>query len=608
MSSDESIADQVELRGGDGEFRCAVDSRPLSEPPSLRAALHHVRAGRAVIPVGADKRPLLPSWHEYQTRLPSEVEVQKWFGRSPDARLARIGGWQGGAVLDIDDTELAVRIAADRELLTQVPYVLTPRGGLHLYLRESGGSPSGPLVSGVADLKAAGGYWLVPPSTGYDRLNELTEPLDVANAREWSIRLLARFGVAVPPQPTNGSRVPQPVNTAALLAGVSEGQRNSELFRLSCKLRRVDVPRESAERLVLEAAAQCNPPLPASEALKCVHSAYSRYPAGNLQPDFPPIKTSLGSEVVEVGGDELAAGGVETEALPSLPLLGCEGRIIEGWSHVVAGYPRAGKTELLVRLVREWLTEGRRVLYITEEPQSMWTVRLASLAGDWSALRVVFGLGADPQDLQARAFNGEEEVIVVDTLRNLLCLRDEKDNSEVARVINPWVAGARRVNKTLVMAHHIRKGAGEHGEGIAGGHALLGAFDIAIELAWESSHDSRRRLRWRSRLISPSDLLYERLEDGEFQALGDPGALRLDEVKQRVLKVLTDGWQKTREVSEALHTPKPGQEQVRQALLALASEGEVERDPPVTEADVQGKTVRWRRTTSPPTPPSIGGK
>lgn len=67
------------------------------------------------------------------------------------------------------------------------------------------------------------------------------------------------------------------VDTAATLAGVPEGQRDTALFRLASKLRRADVPRDCAERLVIEAAGNCQPPFPEQEALAKVASAYIRY-------------------------------------------------------------------------------------------------------------------------------------------------------------------------------------------------------------------------------------------------------------------------------------------------------------------------------------------
>ena len=241
-------------------------------------------------------------------------------------------------------------------------------------------------------------------------------------------------------------------------------------------------------------------------------------PADGPQRDsrhFHPLH--LGARL-EARGDELAQEG-ETlgKDLPSLPLLGRSGLFIQGWSHLLSSYPRVGKTELLVACVLEWCAKSNTVLYVTEEPRSIWQARLRALPGDWSRLSVIFGLGVDPERLLSRALDGDEEVVVVDSLRNLLQLHNENDNSEIAGRLNPWVSGAREFNKTLVMAHHMRKGAGDHGEGIAGGHALMGVFDMPIELR-RAPGPGRRTLRFYPRIISPPDLLYERSTEGVFPA------------------------------------------------------------------------------------------
>jgi hypothetical protein len=70
------------------------------------------------------------------------------------------------------------------------------------------------------------------------------------------------------------------VDTASTLSGVPEGRRDNELFRLACKLRQADVPRDVAERLLVEAAENCKPPFPRATAVVKVRSAYDRYGAG----------------------------------------------------------------------------------------------------------------------------------------------------------------------------------------------------------------------------------------------------------------------------------------------------------------------------------------
>jgi hypothetical protein len=242
------------------------------------------------------------SWKEYQERLPKEQEVADWWQRWPDANVAIVCGpvSEGLAVLDIDDRELAEAMAADAGLQAETTLVRTPSDGLHVYTIETEGtSPSGPLVPGLADLKAAGGYVLAPPS-GIDGREYvyLTNNgiMRVPKAKGWALELLATYGFEMPESKTSSKRL----DTAEILEGLPEGERDDALFRLACKLRRTDVPREMTERLILEAAAKCSPPFSEREALEKVASAYRRYPSSDTIPNSHPyIERESGIAVVE---------------------------------------------------------------------------------------------------------------------------------------------------------------------------------------------------------------------------------------------------------------------------------------------------------------------
>ncbi len=104
----------------------------------------------------------------------------------------------------------------------------------------------------------------------------------------------------------------------------------------------------------------------------------------------------------------------------------------------------------------------------------------------------------------------EEKVVILDTIRNLGILPEkENDNAGIARCLAPWVAAARVKHKTLILVHHGRKGGGEHGEGISGGHALFAAVDVALEVKRDNVA-ARRIITAHARLIQPDELLYER--------------------------------------------------------------------------------------------------
>ena len=284
-----------------------------------------------------------------------------------------------------------------------------------------------------------------------------------------------------------------------------------------------------------------------------------------------------------------------------LPFLDRPGYIPKGWSVLVAAYPKVGKTELMARLCGSWAAEGEDVLYVTEEPEIIWQHRLSALPGDWGRVRLLFGLGMEPAAILERIKTGPETIVVVDTVRNLLGLEDETDNSEVARVLAPYVAAAREGGKTLVLLHHVRKGGGEHGEGITGGHAFLGIVDVALEILRESNlGDRKRRVRGWGRLMPIDEIVYILADDGTMSVLGSPKAVELAAVKERLLATLGGGWRTRKELLEDLEEPKPAMEQLRLALNALVAEGAVERDPAV---DKPGATYRYR-LTQPHLPPT----
>lgn len=317
--------------------------------------------------------------------------------------------------------------------------------------------------------------------------------------------------------------------------------------------------------------------------------------------ELQPIERLVGSQL-EVCAAELAARPAPD--IEWLPLLGSLGYIPKGWSVLVAGYPKAGKTEFVTRLCASWVHE--RILYVTEEAEAIWAARLHRVAGDWRHMRLLFGLGLDPTHILGRIARGTETVVVVDTVRNLLRLQDESDNAEVARALIPLVAAARAGKKTLVLLHHVRKGGGEHGEGVTGGHAFLGVVDVALELLrGPNLGDTRRRLRGWARLFPIEEVVYELAPDGSMTLLGSRKEVELRSVEERVLALLDKEWRSTRELLDSLSEPRPSLEQLRQALNALVAKGLARRDP--TE-ERRGATYRWRRPSRAPTIPSAGAR
>jgi hypothetical protein len=127
---------------------------------------------------------------------------------------------------------------------------------------------------------------------------------------------------------------------------------------------------------------------------------------------------------------EVTAQGIP--AVTFKPFLGRDGYVVKGWSHLVAAFPKTGKTELMVRAVADWPDD--RILYVTEEPKSVWQARLLKLPPRYNHLGLFFGLGVQQEEIFERIKGGTETVFILDTIRNLLGLGDETDNSAMARL------------------------------------------------------------------------------------------------------------------------------------------------------------------------------
>jgi len=561
----------------------------------LKDALKLLKAGKPVFPVDrASKHPLV-KWKLFQDRLPLEDELKAKWGPASNIGMAT-GHLSGLVVIDCDSEEAANHFVDKYSEAVNTLQVKTGRGR-HFYFHFEGGvrNDAGSLLGAGIDVRGEGGFVILPPSihaTGkaYRWLNN--KPISLP-ARLKEI-LVSRIRTGSP-DGSVAEGLHERFNTAQALSGVPEGQRDEMVFNLVRTLHYARVPQDWAKRLILEAARNCQPPFPDSVALEKVDRAFARYkPGENLTSDYrdPPSEVRLGREV-NLATLQADAKNSEKPPLSFLPVLGQERFIVSGWSHLIAGYPKAGKTELVVRIIAEWSEE--RILYVTEEPESVWDARMQELPENYGHVTLYFGLGVKPAEILDRVGGGDETVVIIDTVRNLLGLRDETDNSEVARAMNPYISSARQGNKTLIMLHHNRKGGGEHGEGITGGHAFMGVVDLALEIKFDGPDDSRRRqLRGWGRVIEVPKLLYELQDDNTMIALGSPAQVALGEVKERVRGELSDEWVQKKAIREALDDPKPSDDQVGKALNALGADGKAERNPPLSEGQRPGVRYKWR--------------
>lgn len=209
--------------------------------------------------------------------------IARWWRMWRDANIGIATGARAGIlVLDVDpknggDASLS-ELLGRHGPFPATPCVHTGGGGLHYYFAHPGGvvpNSAGRIAPGI-DIRGDGGYVVAPPSQHIS-----------GQTYTWAEACPA----TPPPMWLSGkirNRGPEPqrprIHVETVLAGLPAGERDDGIFRLACKLRRADVPRDVAEDLVLRAARACSPPFPEKDALRKVESAYGRYrpatPAG----------------------------------------------------------------------------------------------------------------------------------------------------------------------------------------------------------------------------------------------------------------------------------------------------------------------------------------
>lgn len=147
----------------------------------VATAMAYLAAGLSCLPAAkASKHPAIGSWKNWQTRLPTEVEVRAWFSNAHDA-ICVVAGSVSGSLECLDFDNGGELFAAwiekvDTGLLAQLVIEQTPSGGYHVCYRcESPVEGSLKLARGIRDgrqktlieTRGEGGLFLCAPTEGY---------------------------------------------------------------------------------------------------------------------------------------------------------------------------------------------------------------------------------------------------------------------------------------------------------------------------------------------------------------------------------------------------------------------------------------------------------
>lgn len=163
----------------------------MSDLTVYSAALRFAVAGCSVVPVASDgsKRPALESWKRYQSEMPTEADLRKWFKTADGVGL--ITGHISGnlEMLELEGRAVAAGLHTQaRDMAQQIGLgdlwerinsgycEITPSGGLHWLYRIEGQVPGNTKlarrpgdndgVDVLVETRGEGGYVVVAPTGG----------------------------------------------------------------------------------------------------------------------------------------------------------------------------------------------------------------------------------------------------------------------------------------------------------------------------------------------------------------------------------------------------------------------------------------------------------
>ena len=147
----------------------------------VATAMAYLAAGLSCLPATkARKHPAIGSWKNWQSRLPTEVEVRAWFSNPHDA-ICVVSGKVSGNLECMDFDQHGELFAAwmekvDTGLLAKLVIEQTPSGGYHVFYRsEEPVDGNLKLARGIREGKqktlietrGEGGLFLCAPTEGY---------------------------------------------------------------------------------------------------------------------------------------------------------------------------------------------------------------------------------------------------------------------------------------------------------------------------------------------------------------------------------------------------------------------------------------------------------
>lgn len=513
------------------------------------------------------KSPWHP-WKQYQSELADAEQVAEWWRLRPMSNLGLVLGEISGLIgIDIDGD---IADGQWRTLAQGIEYptweFATGGGGRRLFFAVPKGMALRTIshktgeAHGELRILCNGSQTVMPPSLHisgrqYTWLEGRSpDDLPVADAPEWLLAMVRQNG----PTPSHAA----PLTDAEL---ITEGGRNQYLTKLAGSLRRIGATEATIRAALLaENEARIEPPLEIAEVEGIVQSI-RRY-----EPD------PLATVTLKLPGTEPAAPVSLTDdpwgdPVPWSKLLPAADDQRWVWKGFLAKHhvtlfsaaPKTGKTTLIAALLGAFanaeefigqpIKRGAKVLYITEEHESLWHDRAAEVDGgdcvhfycQKNQSRMNEAQWIERLSFIRKRIDTEGyDLVVFDTLASIWSAKDENDAVGVQASLMPL----RTLPCAVLIIHHTRKaqhGDSEDGSAARGSSALTGFVDLILELKrWKAGHRQRLLLakgRFPSS-VTPEESVIERTKDEKsFVLVGNRNEVTEAAEKEALLAAIPYG-------------------------------------------------------------------
>ncbi|MDO8600549.1 MAG: AAA family ATPase [bacterium] len=548
----------------------------------LEVALDYQSKGFSIIPVGADKKPLI-AWGAYQQRKASSKEIEEWFKNYPNMNIGIVTGKISGiVVVDIEK-------GGNSDGYLPTVTAKSGGGGIHLYYKHPGYEvPNGARVRALTDIRGDGGYVLAPPSISDKGTYEWTTSLNdsaFSQMPEWITK--AKLSKENDKKWLSGKD------------GASEGSRNDTAASIAGKIISSTAP-ELLESIGWEQFKVWNtkniPPLSETElrgvweSIKKYH-ADEREPEANWTPTNRPRLWTIGEILTHDFGEEewLVESLIPKQGLTAL-----------------SGNPGDFKTWVTIHIALcisrslpvfgTFKTTQGSVLIIDEEDHLRLLKKRLGLLGAKEADNIYYlsqnGIKVDIESVRNMILEIVKEknikLVILDSLVRVH-QQEENDAGGMAKVFSGLqkiiTAGA-----SILFTHHHRKQnwqkANNPGQNMRGSSDILAAVDCHITIEKKNEEEDRLILRQtklrQGELLPPFEISITQgaLGPSGFEYAGghDEKKKKTEEVAEAMKLLLAEGMKNRPEILELLGDDY-GRDVIDGGIKLAEETGDIERVP-----------------------------